>query len=548
MPNTARRYGYQANVMDMDAVVETIPKDQPVIVITASYEGQPCDNAAQFVTWLETLKADNVLQGLDYAVFGCGHSDWQTTFQRIPNLVDELLEKHGAKRIASRGSSNAADGNMFSDFDSWTEQTLWPAIAPTSSGDRGVGSALDMELSQQDRSSYLRQDVQHATVVDAKRLTAPEEPEKRHLEVQLPEGMTYEAGDYLAVLPFNPPESVARVQKHFKFASDTTIKIKLGAATFLPTGVELSVTDLLKGFVELNLPATRRDLQTCVAACESSPDKAALEVFTDKDGFARMTEQRVSLLDLLERYPSIELAFGSFLSMLAPLRPRHYSISSSPLADPKTCSITYSRINEAARSGVGRYIGVTGAYLSTLKPGDEILVSVRATNKFFHLPADVASTPVVLFGAGAGLAPFRGFIQERAQQLAAGRHLAPALMFMGCRSASKDRLYGDEMDAWVKAGAVDIRYAFSREPESSEGCRYVQDRLLNDKNDVLQMWQAGAKLFTCGSPEVSEGLARVAQQILIEERAEAGENFTEEQAKDWFREKRNERFVVDVFA
>ncbi|KAK5110979.1 hypothetical protein LTR85_000689 [Meristemomyces frigidus] len=544
----ARRHGYQAHVVDMDAVVETIPKDHPVAIITASYEGEPPDNAAQFVTWLEMIKGEDTLSGLEYAVFGCGHSDWQSTFHRIPKLVDELLEKHGAKRIAPRGLSNAADGDMFSDFDTWTEHTFWPAVAPSSVADHEVSTSLDMEMAHQNRSSYLRQDVQRATVVDAKGLTALGEPEKRHLEVRLPAGMTYEAGDYLAVLPLNPAESVARVMKHFGLASDTTINIKAGAATFLPTGVTLSVADVLRGFVELNLPATKRDLQSCIPVCKSPMEKAALDVFTDKDNFAQITEQRVSLLDLLEKYPSIELAFGAFLSMLAPLRPRHYSISSSPLADPTTCSITYSRIEEAARSGVGRYIGVTGAYLSSLKSGDEILVSVRATNKFFHLPADVANTPVILFGAGTGLAPFRGFIQERAQQIAAGRQLAPALMFMGCRFASRDRLYGEEMDAWAKAGAIDIRYAFSRQPESSEGCRYVQDRLLKDKADVLQMWQNGARFFTCGSPEVSEGLSRVAQQILVEERAQRGEPLTMEQAKEWFVGKRNERFVVDVFA
>ena len=158
-----------------------------------------------------------------------------------------------------------------------------------------------------------------------------------------------------------------------------------------------------------------------------------------------------------------------------------------------------------AKSRVGRYIGVTSNYLSELTTGDEILVSVRATNKFFHLPAD-ADCPILMLGAGSGIAPFRGFIQERATQIAAGRKVAPALMFMGCRSRTKDRLYADEIDAWVEAGAVDVRYAFSKEPEKSQGCKYIQDRLLKDKEDVLRMWGDGAKVFTCGGPEVSSSI------------------------------------------
>ena len=542
----ARRYGYHADVREMNAAVGVLPKDQPVVVVTASYEGQPPDNADQFVAWLETLTAGQSLEGVQYAVFGCGHSDWKDTFHRVPKLVDDLLEKRGGKRLAERGLTDAAHGDIFSDFDTWTDHTFWPSFA-SETGGKAVSAALEVEMSTQNRSSYLRQDVQAGTVVDSRILTAPSEPEKRHLEIKLPEGMAYGTGDYLAILPLNPPESVSRVLKHFQIRQDTTISIKPGAATFLPTGVTLSVVDLLKGFVELGLPATKKDLQACIAVTRNNGDKAALTTLLGKKGFSEMLEQKVSLLDLLRKYHSIKLPFGTFVSMLPPLRPRHYSISSSPLQDPATCVLTYSIINEVAKSGMGRYIGVTSAYLASLKPGDEALVSVRATNKFFHLPAD-SDTPIVMFGAGTGLAPFRGFVQERATQLAAGRNLAPALLFMGCRSSTKDRLYAEEMDAWAKAGAVDVRYAFSQEPENSEGCKYVQERLLKDKEDVLRLWRAGAKVFTCGGPQVSSRIGDAAKAVLLESAKERGEKMTEEQVEEWFRQRRNERYVVDVFA
>ncbi|KAK3698232.1 hypothetical protein LTR37_017057 [Vermiconidia calcicola] len=93
---------------------------------------------------------------------------------------------------------------------------------------------------------------------------------------------------------------------------------------------------------------------------------------------------------------------------------------------------------------------------------------------------------IMMFGAGTGMAPFRGFIQERAIQIAAGRKLAPALMFMGCRSSVRDRLYAEQIVEWVKAGAVDVRHAFSQEPEESRGCKRIQDRLLEEKEDVLR--------------------------------------------------------------
>ena len=335
--------------------------------------------------------------------------------------------------------------------------------------------------------------------------------------------------------------------KHFDIPSDATITIKPDSPTFLPTGVSLSVSDLLKGFVELGQPATKRDLEACINSIEDHADKAALDIFKEPAFFQNMTEQRVSLMDLLAKYEPINLSFGTFLSMLPPLCPRHYSISSSPLADQSACTVTYSVIDEVSKSGVGRHIGITGHYLSQLSAGDEILVSVRSTNQFFHLPTETSKTPIMMFGAGTGIAPFRGFIQERAIQIAAGRQLAPALMFMGCRSAREDRLYASEMDQWAESGAVDIRYSFSREPEKSQGCKYIQDRLRKDREDVLQMWRDGAKVFTCGGTVVSEQVSKFGHELLLESQAKKGKKMTEEEVARWFRERRNVRYVVDVF-
>lgn len=549
----ARRHGFQANTMELDAMVGHLPKDQPVAIISSSYEGEPPDNAAQFVAWLESLEKTNQnrhLENVTYAVFGCGHSDWVSTFQRIPTLLDNLIAQCGGQRMTERGSANASEGDIFGDFDLWTERIFWPAVAPDTASSRvSTLPAFDVEMSRQNRSSYLRQDVKPATVLEANTLTALGEPEKRHLRVKLPEGMTYDTGDYLAILPLNPTENVTRIMKHFEMPNDSTIMIKPEAATFLPTSVTLSVIDLLTGFVELGLPATRRDIQACMLACMDSEEKGRLEAFLEKNSYAEITENRVSLLDLLIKYPSIGLNFSTFISMLPPLRPRHYSISSSPLADAQTCTITYGIINEEAKSGVGKYIGVAGSYLAGLRPQDEVQVSVRATNKYFHLPADQSATPILMFGAGTGIAPFRGFIEERSTQMRAGKQVAPAIILMGCRSETRDRLYANEVDAWAKTGAVDVRYAFSGEPEKSEGCKYIHERFLKDRDDIRKLWDQGAKVYVCSAPAVSEDLARAARQLLIGiSEAENGKALSEEEAARWFSERRNERFVVDVFA
>lgn len=537
----AGRHGYKASVMEMNAAVGAVPKEQPLIVVTSSYEGQPPDNATQFLTYLETTGES--LSGVEYSVFGCGHSDWVNTFQRIPEVVDNLMQKRGGKRLMRRGLTDVAKGNVFSDFDGWVE-LLWSAVAPNTTAAAPSDASMQIVMSEQDRTTFLRQDVKTAVVVETRRLTAEGEPEKHHLRIRLPHGMRYSTGDYLAVLPLNSHQSVSQVLQLFRLPGHCAMLIKPGAATFLPTDMNMPVAEVLQGFVELNQPATKKDVQMCASACQEAAERAALEA---PNFFAEIVERRTSLVDLLTKYPSIDLDFGTFLSALPPLRPRHYSISSSPLADPSTCSITFGVVNEAAKSGVGRHIGVTSAYLSSLKPGDDVQVSVRATNKFFHLPSE-PTTPVLMFGAGTGMAPFRGFVEERAIQIAAGRQLGQALMFMGCRSTTKDRLYADELDAWAQKGAVDVRYAFSRESEQSQDCKHLQDRMRKDKEDILRMWRDGAKVFICGSPAVSEQVQQVALQLLIETEAQRGQSLTLEKAQEWFRGRRNERYVVDVFA
>jgi cytochrome P450/NADPH-cytochrome P450 reductase len=230
------------------------------------------------------------------------------------------------------------------------------------------------------------------------------------------------------------------------------------------------------------------------------------------------------------------------------MRIRQYSISSSPLWNPGNVTLTYDVVNKPAFSGQGRFVGVASNYLSSLTPGDKLHVSVRGSSQAFHLPKDGQNVPVVMIAAGTGLAPFRGFIQERAAQIAAGRTLAPALLFYGCHSPTTDLLYAPLLNRWAELGAVSIRPAFSRATDESEGCKYVQDRLYHDKEDVIELWDKGAKLFVCGSREVGKGVEEACMKIAHEVKSRKGEEVSEEQVKKWWEALRNERYATDVFA
>jgi len=90
----AANHGFSAAVDTLDSVKENLPTDRPVAIITASYEGQPADNAAHFMTWFNNLNGSE-LRGVQYAVFGCGHKDWARTFHKIPRFIDTTAEQRG---------------------------------------------------------------------------------------------------------------------------------------------------------------------------------------------------------------------------------------------------------------------------------------------------------------------------------------------------------------------------------------------------------------------------------------------------------------------
>ena len=255
---SATRHGFQASVQPLDAATDDLPKDQPVLIISASYEGEPPDNANRFITWLKDAAPPN-LDNVQYAVFGCGNRDWKETYQRIPTLIDSLLKQKKAKRIAPRGVADAANNDVFNDYEKWEEQVFWPAIKERfGDGETANDSAqLDIEISTSLRASHLRADVKEAIVIKNENLTNGTGTVKRHIELKLPTEMTYRAGDYLAVLPSNHRTNIARVVKRFNLPWDAFLTIKAGETT-LPKLTPLSVFDILADYVELSQTATKR--------------------------------------------------------------------------------------------------------------------------------------------------------------------------------------------------------------------------------------------------------------------------------------------------
>jgi cytochrome P450/NADPH-cytochrome P450 reductase len=130
---------------------------------------------------------------------------------------------------------------------------------------------------------------------------------------------------------------------------------------------------------------------------------------------------------------------------------------------------------------------------------------VRDTSSAFRLPDD-PTRPVIMIAAGTGIAPFRGFLAERAALRAAGTELGPAVLVFGCRHPQTDMLYGDELPELAEAANAQLACAFSRVPGLPR--IYVQDRIRQLANTVWPLLQDGAAIYVCGSTHMAAGRAR----------------------------------------
>jgi cytochrome P450/NADPH-cytochrome P450 reductase len=546
--------GFAATTAPLDDYAGGLPATGALIVVSASYNGLPPDNAAKFCDWLRggELSA-GTLAGVRYTVFGCGHHDWATTYQAVPALINERLAAFGAQPVYPRGAGDAGD-----DFDgqlgAW-KAGLWPALDAAFGLELGAalpstpaGPLYTIELAEaREAHPYVAAYGARPLRVLANRELqgAGAERSTRHVELALPDGMTYCTGDHLGVLPHNSAAAVERVLARFGLDGEAQIVIRRAAPgkSHLPLNQPVGLAELLATYVELQEPATRAQIALLAEHTVCPPHVQELRALADEELYrAQILAQRVSALDLLERYPACQLPFNLFLELLPPLRPRYYSISSSPLANARACSLTVGVVAEPARSGRGMYCGVASNYLAGQSEGAVLYGFVRSPNAPFQPPADPRA-PMIMVGPGTGLAPFRGFLQERAALKRQGAPVGEALLFFGCRNPEHDFLYADELRGYAAEGVAQLQVACSRVPGQAKA--YVQHQIRERQADVWRLLEQGAVVYICGdasrmAPDVRAAFAAIYQ-------AETGA--TPAVAEEWLIQLAAQgRYLTDVWA
>ena len=552
--------GFATTLAPLDDNVGKLPEQGGVLIFCASYNGAPPDNATQFVKWLGSDLPKDAFAGVRYAVFGCGNSDWAATYQSVPRFIDEQLTAHGAHSVFRRGEGDAR-GDLDGEFETW-----FAKLAPHATKELGIESSFARTAEDEPlyaiepvaptavnailtQGGTLPMKVQENRELQNKSGANPSERSTRHIEVQLPPGITYCVGDHLSVVPRNDPRLVDSVARRFGFLASDQIRLQVaeGRRAQLPVGETVSIGRLLSEFVELQHVATRKQIEIMAEHTRCPVTKPKLATFTGDDEASagryrsEVLDRRKSVFDLLEEFPACELPFHIYLEMLSLLAARYYSISSSPSVDPSHCSVTVGVVEAPASSGRGVYRGVCSNYLAGRRIGDTIHATVRETKAGFRLPAD-SSVPVIMIGPGTGLAPFRGFLQERAALKAKGANLGPAMLFFGCRHPEQDYLYAEELKAFNDNGITELHTAFSR----GEGTKtYVQNLIAAEKERVWQLIEQGAIIYVCGDGSRMEPDVKAALVAIYREKRGADADA----AARWIDDLGTKnRYVLDVWA
>jgi cytochrome P450 / NADPH-cytochrome P450 reductase len=506
------------------------PEDA-VLVITATYNGQPPDNANHFNRWLDETKKTNpaALKGVKFAVMGVGNSQW-VTFQAFPRKVDNGLEVLGAERYMGRGELDMDSSSWEDDMVKW--RTGWIAqLIHTFVGDQVnaadvIRASASLPLPPSAYSAAfvdspaeahtIAPGAQNWKILSRKELQSRDSDRRTvHIELELPSGVSYGAGDHLGVCPRNNALVVQALAARLGFKLHqsvvlTAARAQSSAGVSLPVGSPISLKEILTYYVDITSSPSMSALAVLADAATDASEKSVLERLAgaDPDEYKkRVTGQWKTILELLIEFPSVKLTLDRFLDAVPRMQPRFYSISSSPLENPKSLTITVG-VSQSV-SPAGRVVdGVCSTFLGVVDPTLDTLVAyVRDLNNKaapFHLPKDT-NTPIILIGAGTGLAPFRGFLQERRALKNSGATLGKAILFFGCRHPSEDYLYGEELEQFKAEGILsDLCVAFSRKSATQKV--YCQDILTSHGEDIWHLVaELGARVYVCGS---AGGLAK----------------------------------------
>lgn len=487
--------------------LDTLPEDKIAMFVLATYgEGEPTDNAVDFYEFITgedvsfSNAADPPLENLKFVAFGLGNNTYEHYNSMVRN-VTKALEKLGALRIGAAGEGDDGAGTMEEDFLAWKDP-MWtdlaekmgleereavyePVFAITArdtltkdSPEVYLGEPNKMHLEGTQKGPYNAHNPYIAPISESREIFTVKDRNCLHMEIDISgSNLSYQTGDHIAVWPTNPGREVDRFLNVLGITSkaDSVISVKaLDPTAKVPFPTPTTYDTIARYHMEICAPVSRQFIASLAPFAPTEEAKAEMvKLGSDKDHFsAKISKQYLNIAQALQSVCSSEpwsaIPFSAFIEGVNKVQPRYYSISSSSLVQKQKISITavVESLNIPGRPEALK--GVTTNYLLALKQKqhgdpspdphgltynitgprnkyDGVHVPVHVRHSNFKLPSD-PSKPIIMVGPGSGVAPFRGFVQERAAQAKAGENVGRTILFFGCRKSTEDFLYSSEWD------------------------------------------------------------------------------------------------------
>ena len=499
--------GSQLVNMD-DLALAELAAARDVLVITSTFgDGGPPDNGTGFWDRLHSADAP-ALDGIRYAVLGIGDRSYGN-FCGHAKAIDGRLAALGATRILERADCEAYDDEP---MDRWAEQVT--AIVGVSATAKPTTVAEPFTRAKPILAPLSRNIV----------LSAPNSrKEVRQFGFDISEyDVTYAAGDSLGVYATNNPATVDAWLAATGLCGDTSVEVD---------GNEQSLRDAL--IVSYDICRVTPDLLRFVAeSCrDGAAAKALLASLGKKDKLDKWLLDRNGL-DIVQEF-AVRAEPQQWQEVLVRLTPRSYSISSSPLVSPHEVQLTVSVVRYRGADG-GQRGGVCSTFLADRAAAAPVFLQ---HSPHFRPPED-GVTPMIMVGPGTGIAPFRGFLQERRALGHTGRNW----LFFGDQHRSENFYYRDDLEDMSRDGFLNrLDLAFSRDQADRV---YVQHKMLDYGADVWRWLDEGAHFYVCGdATRMAKGVDAALTAVIRRHGS-----MSEEKAHDYKRELvASKRYVRDVY-
>lgn len=501
LADQAREAGLSPVVTDMaDYKPRLLKGEQDLLIITSTYgEGDPPQRAAGFFEFMEGRKAPS-LPDLRFAVLALGDSAYEF-FCEAGKKLDRRFAELGAERLLDRVDCDIDFEEPAMAWRSAVLAKLTADVAKASAASVPSGVALSPTQAPALAAAAARGfDKQHpfqAAVIENIVLSGRgSSKEIRHVEISLSgSDLNYQPGDALGVLPTNDPALVDEVMAKLALDGATPLTLKASETTLaeaLTRHLEITTATprFLDHWAKLSGAAELARLQT-------------VEQTEERSTFLRSHQ----IIDIIRRFPVAGLDAQQVVAGLRPLQPRLYSIASSLAAAPEEAHLTVSVVRYDLHGD--RRSGVASGHLADRAAPEAVLPVYVHANPHFRLPQD--DRPIIMIGAGTGVAPYRAFLQER-EVLGTG---GPSWLVFGDRNFRSDFLYQTEWQRLMKDEVLTrMDVAFSRDSETKE---YVQQRLLENAADVYAWLEEGANIYVCGdaanmAPDVHQALTTIVEK------------------------------------